>query len=60
VSNAEVRKRTGMAKVEEIIAERKFRWLGPVIRMEDYRIPNQALNWNLSNMNRKLGTTTAI
>ena len=58
MSNAEVRKRTGMAKVEEIIEERKFRWLGPV--MEDCRIPNQALNWNLSNMNRKPGTTTAI
>ena len=53
MSNAEVRKRTGMAKVEEIIEERKFRWLGPV--MEDCRIPNQALNWNLSNMNRKPG-----
>ena len=42
VSNVEVRKRTGMAKLEEIIKERRLRWLGHVIRMEDCRIPNQA------------------
>ena len=28
VSNVEVRKRTGMAKLEEIIKERRLRWLG--------------------------------
>jgi len=55
VSNVEVRKRTGMAKLEEIIKERRLRWLGHVIRMEDCRIPNQALNWKLSNLNRKPG-----
>jgi len=55
VSYVEVRKRTGMAKLEEIIKERKLRWLGHVIRMEDGRMPNQALNWKLSNLNRKPG-----
>jgi len=40
---------------EETIKERRLRWLGHVIRMEDCRIPNQALNWNLSSMNRKPG-----
>jgi len=44
VSNAKVRKGTGMAKLEEIVKERRLRWLGHVIRMEDCRIPNQALN----------------
>ena len=48
VSNVEVRKRTGIKK-------KRFRRLGHVIRMEDCRMPNQALNWNLSSMNRKLG-----
>ena len=56
VSNVEVRKKTGTAKLEEIIKERILRWLGHVIRMvEDCRIPNRALNWNLSSMNRKPG-----
>ena len=51
VSNVEVSKRTRMAKLEEIIKER----LGYVIRMEDCRVPNQALNCNLSSVNRKSG-----
>jgi len=53
VSNVEVRSRTGMAKLGEILKERRLRWLGHVIRMEDCRIRNQALNWNLTSMNRK-------
>jgi len=44
-----------MTKLKEITKERKLRWLGHVIRMEDCRIPNQGLNWNLSSMNRKPG-----
>jgi len=44
-----------MAKLEEIIKERRLRRLVHVIRMENCRIPNQALNWNLSSMNRKPG-----
>jgi len=55
VSNAEVGKRTGMAKIVEIIKERRLRRLWHVIRMEDCRIPNQAFKWNLSIMNRKPG-----
>jgi len=42
-----------MAKPEEIIKERRLRWLEHVIRMEDCRIPNQVSNWNLSSMIRK-------
>jgi len=41
VSNVEVRKRTGTAKLEELIKERRLRWLVHVRRMEDCRIPNQ-------------------
>jgi len=55
VSNVEVRKRIGTAKLEGVIKERRLRWLGNVIRMDDCRIPNRALNWNLSSTNRKPG-----
>jgi len=55
VSNVEGKKRTGMAKLEEIIKERRFRWLEHVKRMKDCRILNQTLNWNLSSMHRKPG-----
>ena len=41
VSDVEVRKRTGTAKLEELIKERRLRWLVHVIRTEDCRIPNQ-------------------
>jgi len=44
-----------MAKPEEIIKERRLRWLEHVIRMEDCRIPNQVSNWNLSSMITKPG-----
>jgi len=44
-----------MAKLEEIVKERRLRWLGHVIRAEDCWIPKQALNWNFSIMNRKSG-----
>ena len=55
MSNVEVRKRIGTAKLEGVIKERRLRWLGNVIRMDDCRIPNRALNWNLSSTNRKPG-----
>ena len=48
-------KQKGMAKLKEIVKGRRLRWLGHVIRTEDCWIPNQALNWNFSIMNRKSG-----
>jgi len=45
-----------VAKLKEIIKERRLRRLGHVIKMEDCTIPKQALNWNLSSMNRKPGS----
>jgi len=44
-----------MARLEETTKERRLRCLGHVISMENCRVPNQALNWNLSSMNRKPG-----
>ena len=42
VRNEELRKQTGLWKLELIIKERRLRWLGHVLRMEDSRIPRQA------------------
>jgi len=47
VRNEEIRRKTGLWKLELIIKERRLRWLGHVLRMEDSRIPHQATQWEL-------------
>ena len=42
-----------MWKLELIIKERRLRWLGHELRMEDYRIPRQAIQWELRGYKRK-------
>jgi len=49
------RKRASKRKLEDIIKERRLRWLGDVIRMEDSRIPHQATQWELKGYKRKSG-----
>ena len=44
-----------MRKLELIIKERRLRWLGHVLRMEDSRIPCQAIRWKLRGYKRQLG-----
>jgi len=39
VRNEEIRKKTGSWKLELVIKERRLRWLGHVLRMDDSRIP---------------------
>jgi len=39
VRNEEVRQRTNLKEINLIIKERRLRWLGHVLRMEDDRIP---------------------
>ena len=46
ITNVEVRRRTGMDKLEDIIRRRRLQWLGHVYRMEQERIPKQTLNWS--------------
>ena len=46
ITNLEVRRRTGMDKLEDIIRKRRLQWLGHVHRMEQGRIPKQTLNWS--------------
>ena len=48
-------RRLGLRKLEIIIKERRLRWLGHVLRMEDSRIPRQAIQWELRCYKRKLG-----
>ena len=46
ITNVEVRRRTGMDRLEDIIRKRRLQWLGHVQRMEQGRIPKQTLNWS--------------
>jgi len=46
-----MRRKTGLQNLELIIKERRLRWLGHVLRMEDYRIPRQAIQWELRGYN---------
>ena len=47
VKNDDIRKNTGLRKLEDIIKERRLRWLGHAIRKEDCRVPHQATQWEL-------------
>jgi len=53
VKNDDIRKKTGLRKLEDLIKERRLRWLGHVIRMENSRIPHQATQWELKGYKRK-------
>ena len=55
MKNDDIRKKTGLRKLEDIIKERRLRWLGHVIRMEDSRIPRQATQWEMKGYKRKPG-----
>jgi len=43
ITNVEVRRRTGMDQLEDIIRKRQLQWLGHLHRMEQGRIPKQTL-----------------
>jgi len=55
VTNEEVRKRTGQILLEKVIRERRMRWLGHVARMDEVRIPKQALHWEVAGFRRRPG-----
>jgi len=55
VTNEEVRNRTGKTLIEKVIRERRMRWLGRAIRMDEARIPKQALQWEVVGFKRKPG-----
>jgi len=55
VSNEMVRAQTQLEKIDLIIKERRLRWLGHVMRMDDNRLPRQAVHWDISGSKRKPG-----
>jgi len=59
VTNEEVRVRTGQHSMDDILSERRLRWLGHVIRMDHQRIPRQALHWEVLGFKRGPGRPRA-
>jgi len=55
VRNEDIRKKTGLRKLEDIIKERRLRWLGHVLRMDNSRTARQATQWELRGYKRKPG-----
>jgi len=55
VSNESVRAQTQLEKIDLIIKERRLRWLGHVLRMDDNRLPKQVVHWTVSGTKRKPG-----
>ena len=55
VRNEDIRKKTGSRKLEDMIKERRLRWLGHVWRMDNSRTARQATNWKLRGYKRKPG-----
>ena len=53
VRNEDISKKTGSRKLEDIIKERRLRWLGHVLRMDNSRTARQATHWELRAYKRK-------
>jgi len=54
--NEDIRNQTKLPRMDLIIKERRLRWLGHVLCMEDDRIPKQAMYWQMeSQIRRKSG-----
>jgi len=45
IRNEEVRRRTGQERLEDIIRQRRLRWLGHLHRMNEQHISRQAMYW---------------
>jgi len=61
VTNKEVRVRTEQHSMDDMLSERRLRWLGlgHVIRMDHQRIPQQALHWEVPGFKRGPGRPRA-
>jgi len=59
VTNEEIRVRTGQQSMDDILSERRLRWLGHVIQMDHQRIPRQALHLEVPGFKRGPGRPRA-
>jgi len=55
ITNEEVRVRTGQHSIENIISERRLRWVGHLTWMDHQRIPQHALYWEVPGFKRGPG-----
>jgi hypothetical protein len=55
VTNEEVRRKTGLEKLEVILKRRRLRWWGHLQRMSTNRISKQDLHWAPDDERRKRG-----
>jgi len=55
VRNEDIRNQKKLQRMDLIIKERRWRWLGHVLRMEDDRIPKQATRWQMDSYTRRAG-----
>jgi len=55
VRNEDIQNQTKLQRMDLIIKERRLRWLGHVLRMEDDRIPKQATRWQMDSCTRRAG-----
>ena len=58
MSNIEVLKRTGQRRLQDIVAERRHRMAGHIIRMPPGRPANRAMSWTPRGSGRKRGRPT--
>jgi len=59
ITNVEVRTRTEQQTIDNMLRERRLRWLGHVFRMDHQRIPQQALYWQVAGYKRGPGRPRA-
>ena len=55
IRNQEIRRQTRLKTLDLIIKQRRLRWLGQVLRMDDGRIPKQAISWEMGATSRGPG-----
>ena len=52
ICNEEIRRQTRLKTLELVIKQRRLRWFGHVLRMDDDRILKQAISWEMSATSR--------
>ena len=58
VRNEDIRKKTGSQKLEDIIKERRLKWFGHILRMDNSRTARQATQWDITQRLQEKTRTT--